>query len=212
MKSCTFKPAQISQAPRPDILEQQILELVKGASESVIRMNKGREQKFEKDSFWDKKYESYVNRSVNKTTMTIPFNFDRQERSMMSMRNSRLVLGNVDVNFQKGKKGKIVIYEGDDPAVLSANFCKIYSLNRDMQETLTEMLKNYMDKLAKESNNSSKEIPEESPNPKVDPHVDTQVEACVDAHVEAHVDAQADHRTDSQVEEGQGQQAEAQNL
>lgn len=65
--------------------------------------------------------------------MAIPFNFDSKDRTQQSTREKRSILGTVDVNFQKGKKGKIVIYQGDDPSELSANFCKIYSINTDMQ-------------------------------------------------------------------------------
>lgn len=56
----------------------------------------------------------------------------------------REILGNVDVNFSKGKKGRIIIYKGDAAEDLAANFAKIYSLNEDMRVTLKEMLVNYI--------------------------------------------------------------------
>jgi hypothetical protein len=42
------------------------------------------------------------------------------------------ILGNVDVNFAKGKKGRITIYKGDNPDQLGRSFQKIYSLNEEM--------------------------------------------------------------------------------
>lgn len=50
----------------------------------------------------------------------------------------------MEVNLSKGKKGKIVVYKGDNPEKLANNFAKIYSLNEDMKNTLAEMLAGYI--------------------------------------------------------------------
>lgn len=54
------------------------------------------------------------------------------------------IIGNVDVNFSKGKKGRIIIYKGDNPEDLALNFAKVYSLNDEMRFTLKEMITEYM--------------------------------------------------------------------
>lgn len=61
----------------------------------------------------------------------------------------------MDVNFSKGKKGRIIIYKGDSADELAFNFAKIYSLNDEMKITLKEMLQNYINKIIEEENDSN---------------------------------------------------------
>ncbi|OMJ80405.1 hypothetical protein SteCoe_19360 [Stentor coeruleus] len=50
----------------------------------------------------------------------------------------------IDVNVGIGKKGKIALRQGDDPAKVAENFCKAYSLGKDYQDNLEEELKNQL--------------------------------------------------------------------
>lgn len=47
----------------------------------------------------------------------------------------------VHVNITPQKQGRIGIYEGDDLKQLALNFCKTFNLNKTMQQTLEENLR-----------------------------------------------------------------------
>lgn len=63
------------------------------------------------------------------------------------MRKERDIIGNIDVNYSKGKKGRIIIYKGDNPDELALNFAKIYALNDEIRFTLRDMLTEYISKI-----------------------------------------------------------------
>ena len=124
-------------------------------------MQRAREEKAAQDAYWDARREAWISKDVSRLTNTVPFSFCVREKSY---RERGAPIGNVDVNFSKGKKkGRIVIYAGDDPVALANNFAKIYSLNDDMRATLTEMLSAYMNDLETSGllapvNNTSKSL------------------------------------------------------
>jgi len=64
--------------------------------------------------------------------------------NLSTLKREKEIIGNVDVNFSKGKKGRIIVYKGDNPEELAGNFSKIYSLSDEMKSTLTEMLAGYI--------------------------------------------------------------------
>ena len=43
------------------------------------------------------------------------------------------------------RTGRIGIKEGDDLRKLAVNFCKAYSLNREMEDSLTDQLQGHLD-------------------------------------------------------------------
>lgn len=74
----------------------------------------------------------------SRITNQCPFSFSVNQRSFKKERGE--LLGNVDVNYAKGKKAKIAIYKGDNARYCAINFAKIHGLSADMTECLIEML------------------------------------------------------------------------
>ena len=47
----------------------------------------------------------------------------------------------IDVNIGIGKKGKIALYEGDDPAKVARSFAVTFQLSEDMEDELFQTLR-----------------------------------------------------------------------
>mmetsp|Transcript_7653 Transcript_7653/g.1070 ORF Transcript_7653/g.1070 Transcript_7653/m.1070 type:complete len:101 (-) Transcript_7653:161-463(-) len=74
------------------------------------------------------------------------------------------LLGNVDVNYAKGKKAKIAIYRGDDARKCALSFSKIHGLSVDMTECLTEMLEKYINSFENSNEKSNSKINDNNNN------------------------------------------------
>jgi hypothetical protein len=46
----------------------------------------------------------------------------------------------IEVNMGAGRVGKIGVHEGDDPAQLAHNFCRVYGLSPSVQSDIEELL------------------------------------------------------------------------
>ena len=57
------------------------------------------------------------------------------------MRGERQILGSLSVVMGPGKKGQIVVREGDDIPTVVRSFVKLYGLKRDVQGTICESLR-----------------------------------------------------------------------
>ena len=56
----------------------------------------------------------------------------------------------MDVNLGPGRTGRIGLHDGDDPAVLAANFARAYGLDGAMQVKLTALVEKYMTEVVPE--------------------------------------------------------------
>ncbi|KAL4512099.1 hypothetical protein ABPG72_005101 [Tetrahymena utriculariae] len=160
-QECTFRPNINYNMPivkTPE--EQEKLLNIKGTQQILDRLQKARNQQVEKESFFERQRQA-LSQNVSRFTEARPFSFDQQNSlnrlGNQSMRKEREIIGNVDVNFSKGKKGRIIIYKGDNPEDLALNFAKIYSLNDDMRFTLKEMIAEYIQKMENEATSSEDE-------------------------------------------------------
>lgn len=59
-----------------------------------------------------------------------------------------MLIGHIEVNITKTKKGKISLREGDNPEVLAVEFAKIYGISAEMTDTLADILKTYIKKFS----------------------------------------------------------------
>lgn len=68
-------------------------------------------------------------------------------------KEKKKILFSIEVSVTPTKSGRIGIKSGDNLQKVSQNFCKAYSLNKEMVDSLVCQLQNHMDKYLEEQEN-----------------------------------------------------------
>ncbi|KAL4460907.1 hypothetical protein ABPG74_016379 [Tetrahymena malaccensis] len=145
LEQCTFQP-QTSEINK-EMLQEGQLQNVKGLNQQLQRMYKARKEKLEKEMFFEK--QRYLLSQQNQkqgSKKVLPFSFDEKKQKKKLPQEERKLIGHVDINITKTKKGKITLHEGDNACELAYNFAKIYNISSEMTETLSNMLQQYLDR------------------------------------------------------------------
>ncbi|EAS01332.2 hypothetical protein TTHERM_00149420 (macronuclear) [Tetrahymena thermophila SB210] len=145
LEQCTFQP-QTSEINK-EMLQEGQLQNIKGLNQQLQRMYKARKEKLEKEMFFEK--QRYLLSQQNQkqgSKKVLPFSFDEKNQKKKLPQEERKLIGHVDINITKTKKGKITLHEGDNASELAYNFSKIYNISSEMTETLSDMLQQYLDK------------------------------------------------------------------
>ncbi|CAD8116231.1 unnamed protein product [Paramecium primaurelia] len=129
LMECTFKPKLTNK-------QRYSFKPVRGESAIIERMNKARQMKNEKESFYDMEQTNIQNRPHQ----TVPEPFDLSKR----ISNSKSMLLNVEIRISKNRKARICIRERDDIEQVIKGFAKAHQLNQDQQNVLKENIKQYI--------------------------------------------------------------------
>ena len=107
-------------------------EQIRGAKETIERQMKARQIKNEQKKFWEKyrdKFEN-VNFKTKKPTMHQSFSFENR-----NIQHDDPILY-VDVEYKKGKFGKLAIHRGESVKEIADKFTNIYHLNDNERRML----------------------------------------------------------------------------
>lgn len=134
LQQCTFKPntsktSYVSELDRPRGFDEYVEKTRKTIEEKILKkeMEKtGYGENYEKMRMLEFKPPSFLGR----------------------VKETKNILVYIDVNVGIGKKGKIALRQGDDPAKVAENFCKAYNLGKDYQDNLEEELKDQLNAVA----------------------------------------------------------------
>lgn len=117
MMECTFKPTLTHKT-------KYKYQPVKGESVVIERLAKARQQKVEKENFYQEQIAVLENK--NKLTKQEPFDLSHGNTAQ----KDKPIILNVDIKLSKSKKAKISIKEGDDIDQVLKGFAKVYQLNQ----------------------------------------------------------------------------------
>lgn len=146
LQACTFKPVVDRSTLNLPVSSHTVGE-IKSIEKTVSRMQKARQmRKLEQDrleNMGQVDEEKYAKSRDLLAAGPVPFNFRLEERRRMKdqrqeqVKKARLY---VDVKLGANRTVNIAIADGDDPAAVAQQFCKIYALDSSACNILTQVV------------------------------------------------------------------------